>query len=554
METVEDLFRRLEQLNEIGAALSQEKDIDQLLEKILLAAKAITRAAGGTLYVLEPSDEGPQLRFAIMRNEAMGIAMGGTTGNPIPFYPVHLYGKDGTPNNQMVAAYTALTSKTVNIADAYSEEGFDFSGTRNFDKKTGYRSKAFLTVPMKNHESEIIGVLQLINSMDLVTSEIGPFSHSDQRLAESLASQAAIALTNRHLINQLEELFESFIELINTAIDEKSPYTGGHCQRVPVLTMMLAEAVNETNDGPLRDFNMSDKDRYELKIAGLLHDCGKVTTPVHVVDKATKLETIFDRINLVDTRFEVLKRDLEIQTLKQKIELLRRSAPDEVRARERLAQIDQASRDGLRQLDSDREFLRHCNVGGEVMSPEVRERVNLIGTGYKWIDVSGGTADFLTQDEIRNLTIARGTLTSEERETINHHIVATIKMLEALPWPKHLRKVPEYAGGHHERMDGKGYPRGLKREQMSVQARVMGIADIFEALTAKDRPYKRGKTLSESLKILGNFRLNGHIDPDLFDIFVRKRIYLRYAEQFLDPDQIDEVDESKIPGFAAYPA
>src|SRR5712664_517528 len=550
LETVEDLFRRLEQLNEIGAALSQEKDTGHLLEKILIAAKAITRADGGTLYVLESSDEGPRLRFAIMRTDSLGIAMGGTTGSDIPYYPIHLSGKDGKPNNQMVAAYAALTGKTVNIADAYSEEGFDFSGTRNFDKKTGYRSKAFLTVPMKNHMSEIIGVLQLINSRDPATDEIGPFSHSDQGLAESLASQAAIALTNRHLINQLEELFESFIELINTAIDEKSPYTGGHCQRVPVLTMMLAEAVNETTEGPLGKFNMSEEDRDELKIAGLLHDCGKVTTPVHVVDKATKLETIFDRINLVDTRFEVLKRDLEIETLKRKIELQRQSGLDEVAACERLAHIDQASRDALRQLDSDREFLRHCNVGGEVMSLEARERVNRIGTGYKWIDVSGGTADFLTQDEIRNLTIARGTLTNEERETINHHIVATIKMLEALPWPKHLRNVPEYAGGHHERMDGKGYPRGLKREQMSVQARVMGIADIFEALTAKDRPYKRGKTLSESLKILGNFRLNGHIDPDLFDIFVRKKIYLRYAEQFLDPDQIDEVDQSKIPGFA----
>jgi HD-GYP domain-containing protein (c-di-GMP phosphodiesterase class II) len=551
LETVEDLFRRLEQLNEVGAALSQEKDIDHLLEKILLAAKAITRAAGGTLYVLEPSDEGPRLRFAIMRNEAMGIAMGGTTGNPIPFYPVHLYGKDGTPNNQMVAAYTALTGKTVNIADAYSEEGFDFSGTRNFDRKTGYRSKAFLTVPMKNHESEIIGVLQLINSIDPVTNEIGPFSHSDQRLAESLASQAAIALTNRSLINQLEELFESFIELINTAIDEKSKYTGGHCQRVPVLTMMLAEAVNETTEGPLGNFNMSEKDRYELKIAGMLHDCGKVTTPVHVVDKATKLETIFDRISLVDTRFEVLKRDLEIAALKEKFGVLGESALDEVAARKRLTQIDQTLRDRLRQVEGDREFLRHVNVGGEAMASEERERVNRIGTGYKWIDVSGATADFLTDDEIKNLTISRGTLNNEEREKINHHIVATIKMLEALPWPKHLSHVPEYAGGHHERMDGRGYPRGLKREQMSVQARVMGIADIFEALTAKDRPYKRGKTLSESLRILGNFRLDGHIDPDLFDIFVRKKIYLRYAEQFLDPDQIDEVDESKIPGFAA---
>ncbi|HUL91974.1 MAG TPA: HD domain-containing phosphohydrolase [Burkholderiales bacterium] len=550
LETDEDLFRRLEQLNEIGSALSQERDIDHLLEKILLAAKTITRAAGGTLYVLEPSDEGPRLRFAIMRNEALDIAMGGTTGNPIPFYPVHLYGKDGKPNNQMVAAYAALTGKTVNIADAYSEEGFDFSGTRNFDKKTGYRSKAFLTVPMKNHEGEIIGVLQLINRTAHTASEVGPFTSSDQRLAESLASQAAIALTNRHLINQLEVLFESFIALINTAIDEKSPYTGGHCQRVPALTMMLAEAVNETYDGPLQEFKMTDKDRYELKIAGLLHDCGKVTTPVHVVDKATKLETIFDRINLVDTRFEVLKRDVDIEGLKRKLEVLRKPGLSESAAHEQLMQIDRDCAESRRQLDSEREFLRHCNIGGEVMEAEARERVNRIGTGRKWIDVSGNTADFLTPDEIKNLTIARGTLTLEERETINHHIVATIKMLEALPWPRHLRNVPEYAGGHHERMDGKGYPRGLTRDQMSVQARVMGIADIFEALTAKDRPYKRGKTLSESLRILGNFRLNGHIDPDLFDIFVRKKVYLRYAEQFLPRDQIDEVDESKIPGFA----
>jgi HD-GYP domain-containing protein (c-di-GMP phosphodiesterase class II) len=550
LETDDDLFRRLEQLNEIGSALSQEKNIDHLLEKILLAAKTITRAAGGTLYALEPSDEGPRLRFAIMRNEALGIAMGGTTGNPIPFYPVHLYGKDGKPNNQMVAAYAALTGKTVNISDAYTEEGFDFSGTRNFDKKTGYRSKAFLTVPMRNHEGEIIGVLQLINRVDPGTDDIASFGPSDQRLAESLASQAAIALTNRQLINQLEVLFESFIALINAAIDEKSPYTGGHCQRVPALTMMLAEAVNQTNDGPLREFTMSEKDRYELKIAGLLHDCGKVTTPVHVVDKATKLETIFDRISLVDTRFEVLKRDVEIEALKRKLEILRRPAVSAAAVQEGLAAIDQESRKSLGGIESDREFLRHANVGGEVMSTEAQERVSRIGTGRRWVDVSGNTADFLTPDEIKNLTIARGTLTREERETINHHIVATIKMLEALPWPTHLRNVPEYAGGHHERMDGKGYPRGLKRDQMSVQARVMGIADIFEALTAKDRPYKPGKTLSESLRILGNFKLNGHIDPDLFDIFVRKKVYLRYAEQFLDREQVDAIDEAKIPGFS----
>jgi HD-GYP domain-containing protein (c-di-GMP phosphodiesterase class II) len=521
----EDLGQRLEQLNAIGASLSAERDINRLLEAILTAAKSITRADGGTLYRLTGERT---LRFEIVRTSSLKYYLGGTTGNPVPFYPIQLY-REGQPNHNMVAAYAALTGKTVNIADAYTAEGFDFTGTRAFDHKTGYRSKSFLTVPMRNHEHEIIGVLQLINAQDPRTGEIVAFSASDQRLAESLASQAAIALTNRMLINQLEQLFESFINLMNTAIDEKSPYTGGHCQRVPVLTMLLAEAVNETKEGPLKDFHMSDKDRYELKIAGLLHDCGKVTTPVHVVDKATKLESIFDRVHLVDTRFEVLKRDAEIDALKNKLG-------------------DKELRQRLRQLDDDRKFLHACNVGGERMREEDMERVRRIAQ-YRWRDMAGHDVSFLTEDEVKNLTIRSGTLTEDERKIINHHIVATIKMLEALPWPRHLTNVPEYAGGHHERMDGKGYPKGLTREQMSVQARCMGIADIFEALTAKDRPYKKGKTLSESLEILGKFRLNGHIDPDLFDVFVRRKVYRRYAEMFLDTEQIDPVDESKIPGY-----
>ena len=274
---------------------------------------------------------------------------------------------------------------------------------------------------------------------------------------------------------------------------------------------------------------MTDKDRYELKIAGLLHDCGKVTTPVHVVDKATKLEAIYDRINLIDTRFEVLKRDLELESLKKKLDA-------------------KQLRDRLRLLEDDRRFLHACNIGGERMSDEDMERVRRIAR-YRWRDVAGHEAEFLTEDEVKNLTIRAGTLTEDERKIINHHIVATIRMLEALPWPRHLTNVPEYAGGHHERMDGKGYPRGLRREQMSVQARCMGIADIFEALTAKDRPYKKGKCLSESLQILGRMAQTGHVDPDLFDIFVRRKVYRRYAEMFLDPEQIDVVDETSIPGY-----
>ena len=271
--------------------------------------------------------------------------------------------------------------------------------------------------------------------------------------------------------------------------------------------------------------------------------------PVHVVDKATKLETIFDRINTIDTRFEVLKRDAQIAALEEKVRLLGTSGLDEVTRSDRLHAIEQGLKEKCRNYDEDREFLRHANIGGEAMSQSDLERVKKIGLQNHWADPSGNTANFLSDNEIENLCIQRGTLTAGERDVINHHIVATIKMLEALPWPKHLRNVPEYAGGHHERMDGKGYPRGLTRDQMSVQARVMGIADIFEALTARDRPYKSGKTLSESLQILGNFKKNGHIDPELFDIFVRRKVYLKYAQKFLDPAQIDQVDESKIPGF-----
>jgi hypothetical protein len=319
------------------------------------------------------------------------------------------------------------------------------------------------------------------------------------------------------------------------AIDEKSPYTGGHCERVPALTMMLAEAADATTTGPLADFHMTERDRYELQMAGLLHDCGKITTPVHVVDKATKLQTIYDRIGLIDTRFEVLKRDAELAALRAQLAL--RPMVD--------AEAESIALSGLQRemqsIDADRAFLRRCNQGSEAMQEMDQLRVRVIGAQRHWRNVDGVHTAFLTAEEMENLTIRSGTLTQAERDTINYHIVATIKMLETLPWPNHLRNVPEYAGGHHERMDGKGYPRGLTREQMSVQARMMGVADIFEALTAADRPYKRGMQLSQALGIMEKMVHNGHIDPDLFQVFVRERVYQRYAEQFLDPAQIDAV-------------
>jgi HD-GYP domain-containing protein (c-di-GMP phosphodiesterase class II) len=538
-EAVEALMHRLAELNQIGVSLSQEKDIDHLLERILLAAKKITNADGGTLYRCHAATR-DRLTFEIIRTDSLGIAMGGTSGTEIALDPIYLRDAEGRENTSTVAAFAALRNRTVAIADVDRAEGFDFSGTKAFDQKTGYRSKSFLAVPLQDHAGENIGVLQLINAKDRETREVVAFSETDVRFAESLASQASVVLTNRSLVLQLEELFESFVTLLNKAIDEKSPYTGGHCARVPVLTMMLAEAAHATQAGPLAAWRMSDQDRYELKIAGMLHDCGKVTTPVHIVDKATKLQTIYDRIDLIDTRFEVIKRDAELAAWRAKA-----TASDT----EAVEQIELEFRRRIAEMDADREFLRDCNIGSERMSPADRDRILAIATKYRWRNPAGVEVDFLSADEIENLTIVAGTLTAEERRIINHHITVTIRMLEALPWPRHLQNVPEYAGGHHERMDGRGYPRGLTREQMSVQARIMGIADIFEALTARDRPYKPGKSLAESLQILGQMSLEGHIDPDLFQIFVRERVFLTYANQFLDHRQRDEVEVNKIPGY-----
>ena len=533
---IKDLEQQILNLANIGLALSKEKDMNRLLEMILLEAKRIANSDGGTLYMM--TDDG-RLRFEIMMTDSLDFHMGGTSGKDIPFYPVKLYTDEGEPNKSMIAAYVGLTGETVNITDAYKAKGFDFSGTKMFDEKTNYRSKSFLTVPLKNHEDEIIGVLQLLNAQHHKSKKIISFTSEIQKMVEALASQAAVAITNKNLIKDLENLFESFIKLIASAIDAKSPYTGGHCARVPEITMMLAEAVQQTKDGPFADVAFSEKEMYELKIAAWLHDCGKVATPEFVVDKSTKLETIYDRVHELEARFGILRRDEEIKRLKKELKFERDdSLPLEEKA-ERVKDLQRGYRKTLRHLKSDLEFVKESNVGGEFMSGDKKDRVHQIAN-YRW-KPNGKVENFLSENEVYNLTIPRGTLTPEERKVINDHIVVTINMLEELPYPKHLQNVPEFAGGHHEKLDGTGYPMGLMKDEMTVQARIMAIADIFEALTAKDRPYKKGKTLSQAMRILGFMKNDAHIDVDLFDIFVKEKIYLQYAEGFLDPEQIDEV-------------
>lgn len=531
------LTNLLGKLNAIGIALSAEKDHRRLLEMILVNAKEITNADGGTLY--SRTDDN-RLKFEIMHTDSLNIHRGGTTGDEIDFYPVRLYLEDGTPNKHNVAACAVIDNKTINIEDAYTSEYFDFSGTRNFDAKTGYRSQSFLTVPMINHENKIIGVLQLINATNPETGKVEPFSAISQHLVESLASQAAVAITNKSLIDAQKALFDALIQLIANAIDEKSPYTAGHCRRVPVLTNMLAKAACKVNYGPLKEFHMTEEEIYELDVAAWLHDCGKITTPEYVVDKATKLETIYDKINVIDARFEILKRDAEIRSLQRRL------------AGKKLEE-DPELQEELAQLEADREFIRTCNIGGEMISEDATRRIDQIA-GKELTLADGTCSKLLDEDEINNLKIGRGTLSYREREIINNHVAVTIKMLESLPYPKHLTRVPEYAGGHHEKMDGTGYPNKLKKEQMSIPARMVAIADVFEALTARDRPYKQAMSLSKSLTILGRMKLDQHVDPDLFDIFVWEKIYIKYAELHLDPAQIDEVNPENIPGYTPPPA
>jgi HD-GYP domain-containing protein (c-di-GMP phosphodiesterase class II)/CHASE2 domain-containing sensor protein len=583
LESLGDAERKMAHLVESGIALGREHQRDGLAHMTLDSARQITGCQAALIY---------------LKTEDGALTVLAQAGfDPATLSDIAL--ADAGPSAVRPLAARSLAARVASDAKALNIDSIGHGqpvapADVPLRLASGQAIRSVLSAPIAPSEGQVLGVIQLVNAVDPLSREVVGF---DDRLApfiEALAAQAAVGLENQNLVAARNALIDSIIKMIVGAIDAKSPYTGGHCERVPELAMMLARAACDVREGPLAGFDFNTAEQWrEFRIGAWLHDCGKVTTPEYVVDKATKLETIYNRIHEIRTRFEVLLRDAQIERLRD----IHERGVDAAEADRRYAQR-------LAQLRDDFEFLANSNLGGEFLAPEHIERIARIG-GQTWLrhfdDRLGlseaeltrhaGTApqplpaqerlladkaehlvprpskqaDLATQHgfkvavpehlynlgELHNLRISRGTLTAEERFKINEHIIQTIVMLEQLPLPPDLRRVPEYAGTHHETLTGTGYPRRLREDELSVPARIMAIADIFEALTASDRPYKKTKTLSESIRILSFFKKDRHIDPLLFDLFLSSGVYLDYARKYLLPDQIDAVDVASYLGPAA---
>ncbi|MDO8453206.1 MAG: HD domain-containing phosphohydrolase [Sulfurimonas sp.] len=520
---------QISHLNEIGAALSTETEVDNLLDMIISKGKLFTNADGGTLYMM--SEDEKSLLFRIVETDSLGIKMG-ANGEKISWSPLPIYLEDGSYNHQMVAVHCAIESKIINFEDVYNCEGFNFEGTKKFDASTGFRSQSMLVVPMiNNNNKDVIGVLQLLNARNSDGDAIG-FTKEDEKLVMSLTSQAAIAITNAKMIHDLKELLESFIKSIAFAVDQKSPYTGGHVEKVAILSLMIADALNRTASGKYADIKYTEDELDEIRISALMHDVGKITTPQHVMDKATKLETVYDRVNAIRIKFELFKRDLEIEMLHKKIKLIESgTSSDEIKL------VEDALEKEIDILDEEIYFLVVSNVGGEFMTNEHIKRIEEIA--QRKVKINGMEQNILSDFEVHNLCIRKGTLTDEELAVMRDHARVSNEMLDALPFPKHLKRVPGIAGGHHEKLNGKGYPKGLTSDDLSLESRILALADIFEALSASDRPYKDGKKMSEVMKIISFMIKDGELDGDLVQFFYDENLHIKYAEQCFKPEQID---------------
>ncbi len=514
MSSAKRLKERLEKLTRIGIALSAERHLDRLLEMIVDGSRALTNADGGTLYLVE----GDSLRYYIMQTGSTNFRAGGTSGSPIRIPNLPLY-HDGAPNHGNISTYTALTGETLNIPDWRNYEGFDFTGPRRYEEATGYVSRSFLVVALRDHEEQIIGVLQLLNCLDTETGEKIPFTDDDVEMVEALASQAAVAFTNAKLIRDLEHSFESFAEVMAAAIDERSPATSGHIRRVTTLTMALAEAMNANHDGKYAGVRLTEDELKELRLAALLHDVGKITTPIHIVEKRNKLDAIYDRGNEVFMRFEYMKKAAEADYWRQRLALVQAGAECEA-----LSQLESEYEARVAELSEEQAFIAQINIPVEFMPPEKAERVRAIGA-KQFALTNGEVRPYLEEDELKNLVVQRGNITGDELAIMRDHARVSIELLSQIPFTRKYKQIPTHAGGHHEFLNGKGYPLGLSGEQISLQTRMMTIADIYDAITASDRSYKKAQSQESALKILQKASQFGETDPDLVDLFIRSGAY-----------------------------
>ncbi|MCL6639067.1 MAG: GAF domain-containing protein [Firmicutes bacterium] len=505
----EKIYSRLENILNIGIALSAEKNHNRLLEIIVTEARNITACDAGTLYL----KQGDMLVFKIIQNQSLKIFLGGS-GEKIQLPPVPL-------KKENVSAYVALSGRTVNIPDVYTYDGFDFSGPRNYDKMTGYRTKSMLVVPMENHEGEIIGVLQLINSLEEDNKTIRPFPVHYQKVIQSLASQAAIALTNATLIKDIENLFNSFVEVMATAIDARTPYNANHTRRVAMLARAVAEAINQSREGNWSQVYFDHERLDQLTMAGWLHDIGKIATPLSVMNKATRLE---GRIELVLQRLDYIYKAQTASSLEKQLKLLKEGRGAEAAEEESLLSRK------LTRLKELKELIIKCDHPATFIDDTIEKQLCAL-TSCTYVNEEGLELPILTPGELENLCIRRGTLNNKEREIMEQHVEVTAKMLEKIPFIKKFKDVPRFASMHHELLDGNGYPRGLAGDDIPLEARILSLVDIFDALTACDRPYKKAMPVEDALRILGFMAKEGKLDAELFRLFQEYRVWEKVIEQ-----------------------
>ncbi|MGI5911883.1 MAG: HD domain-containing phosphohydrolase [Syntrophomonadaceae bacterium] len=493
LEQVEDIIK-------IGIALSTEKDKNRLLEMIVSEARRITNADAGTLYLCE----GDCLTFRIMQNESMNIYKGGH-GEPIGLPPVLM-------RMENVSAYVAITRKSINIPNVYQAKEFDFSGPIKFDQATGYKTLSMLVIPLENHEDTVIGVLQLINARD-ESGKLIPFAPYFENVVSSLASQAAIFLTNMQLLNDIENLFNSFVEVMATAIDSRTPYNANHTRRVALLAGELARAINQERLINGKEALFDEDHIAELVMAGWLHDIGKIATPLEVMNKATRVER---QLELIMQRFDYIYTSVEAQYLRKYLENLDNKPL--------LARLEKEWQDEQNYIKKARELVLRCDNPATFIDAEIKGKIQEIAA-RTYLDQNGQVNPWLKEEEVTALTVVKGTLTEQERRIMEDHVSVTARMLDKIPFTRKLKDVPFWASIHHEHLDGKGYPQGLTGDAIPVEGRILALVDVFDALTADDRPYKKAMPLEQALKILGFMVKDGELDGELLEIFSRYKVW-----------------------------